>query len=171
MARSTTRPTRRRAAPDPSPPPAPEPSSPPVPLGRPLITATDDQLLGIRAAAQSGCTEPMICNIVFASIGGIDVRTFRRMKHRDPRILSALRLGVGPLQKRISQVLIRKAESGDVAAIKWLEMTRWGVREVVELTTSEDQPLEVVHLTPGQKVDRLKALIAVGAARTRRSVA
>jgi hypothetical protein len=88
------------------------------------VQPTDLQLDQVKAAAQQGCTEAMIARIVFQC----DPATFRRLKHRDEKVLRALEAGQGPVQIQVSKALVNKAKAGDVSAIKYLEATRYGVR-------------------------------------------
>jgi IS30 family transposase len=95
--------------------------------GRPRIELTDEHIGQIERMAGYGLTEAAIARIL-----GIHPNTFTQRKKDTERVAVALERGKALAESVIGEALYVKAKGGDVAAIKWWEMTRAGRHEKAE---------------------------------------
>lgn len=138
------------------------PPTPDTPIGSPVIPLSEGDYKRVELLAAVGITEATIARSVLMSPA-----TFRRRKQDDERLVSALDKGRDAAHEVIARALFVKAAHGDVRAIQWWEMTRMGINPRLVLAGDRDQPIEHRHvdgdleaLTPEQKVERLKGIIA-----------
>jgi hypothetical protein len=122
-----------------------------------------ERLGTMQALAKDGATEALIARSVWKCSPG----AFKLLKDRNERVLEALSEGQFHIQKRVNRTLTAIALRGNIQAIKWLEMTRFGVTPRMELTGADgaplvpaDQPIE--QMSQGQKVAQLRAMLADG---------
>ena len=67
-----------------------------------------------------------------ASLLGMSERTFKDRRDKFPEIEEVYLLGAAEADLAVSSALFRKAKSGDIASIRWFEMTRFNRAERVE---------------------------------------
>lgn len=101
------------------------------PGGRPFRQITPDHLRQIEILAGYGLTDLAIANVI-----GIGKMTLLRRKKGDALVAEAIARGKAKAEGVVGKALFRKAKSGDVAAIKWWEMTRAGRSEKATTETS-----------------------------------
>ena len=110
-------------------------------MARPTKIITDDDLRKIEMIAGWGMSIPQI-----AAIMGMSERTFNERRN-ETRVSSALAAGQAKAQARVGKALFERAVEGDIAAIRWYEMTRAGrsaeqsVKQIVAQTV--EQTLEI----------------------------
>ena len=91
-------------------------------MARPItIEITDDMIGKIELMAGWGLSLTQI-----AAVMGISEREFMRRKASEERVMAALEAGKAKAQGRVGKSLFERAVDGDVAAIRWYEMTRAG---------------------------------------------
>ena len=83
------------------------------------LTARD--MAEIERMAGYGLTENQI-----AAVLGFSSTTMWRRKQEQAEITQALERGQAKVERDIGKALVTRAKSGDVAAIRWYEMTRAG---------------------------------------------
>lgn len=88
-------------------------------MARPEIIITDKQILQISQLAGYGLTLPQIASVI-----GISERELFRRKNDEKAVKAALDYGKAMAEARIGKSLFERALDGDVAAIRWWEMTR-----------------------------------------------
>ena len=91
-------------------------------MGRPVtIIITDEMLARIEMMAGWGLSLTQI-----AAVMGISERALLIKKANESRVNAALEAGKAKAQGRVGKSLFERAVEGDVAAIRWYEMTRAG---------------------------------------------
>jgi len=93
-------------------------------MARPRFELTDDHIRQIEQLAGVGLTLPKIAAII-----GISEGTLRGRKRQEKRVFDALERGKAKAEGVIGRSLFERAREGDVAAIRWWEMTRAGRTE------------------------------------------
>ena len=99
-------------------------------MSRPVKKITPENLKQVETLAGYGLTEAQIAHTLDMSS-----RTFRRRKNGNgvrevkSEVLSALERGKALAEGEVGKALYHKAVGGDVAAIRWYEMTRAGRTE------------------------------------------
>lgn len=109
---------------------APDPvhvSKAPGKPGRPEFKLDGKALESIESLSGIGLTISQI-----AAVLGCSERTLFRHKGSEEAVSSAFERGKAKAQGLVGKALFKKAQAGDVAAIKWWEMTRAGRSEKVE---------------------------------------
>ena len=101
--------------------------------GRPRIEITIKGLRQIEKLAGYGLTQAAI-----AAVLGMSERTFRDKKHEE-RVSAALDKGRAVAEANVGKALYNKAIDGDIAAIRWWEITRAG-RSERQIIRHEDMP-------------------------------
>ena len=106
-------------------------------MARPRLALTAKMIRQIRLLAGYGLT-----NVQIAAVLEISHDTLARRKETSAKVLEALEAGHAVAQAMVARALLVKAVNGDVAAIRWYEITRAGrcahVRN--ELTGKEGVP-------------------------------
>jgi hypothetical protein len=95
-------------------------------VARPAFDLTDEHVRNIRVLAGYGLSLAQIAAVI-----GINERTLTRHKSTEIRVASALERGRAEAQATIGRSLFERARDGDVAAIRWWEMTRAGRTQAV----------------------------------------
>lgn len=91
-------------------------------MARPITcTITDEMLSKIEMMAGWGLARAQI-----AAVLGFSETTLIRKKVDEKRVSDALEAGKAKAQGRVGKSLFERAVEGDVAAIRWYEMTRAG---------------------------------------------
>ena len=90
-------------------------------IGRPPKILTEKDLGQIEMLAGLGLTLPKICAFV-----GISASEIRDRVGSDEALSGVLERGRARAQARVGKSLFERAVEGDVAAIRWWEMTRAG---------------------------------------------
>lgn len=91
-------------------------------MSRPVTVIITDEMLGkIEMMAGWGLSLTQI-----AAVLGISERTLLIKKTNESRVNAALEAGKAKAQGRVGKSLFERAVEGDVAAIRWYEMTRAG---------------------------------------------
>lgn len=91
-------------------------------MSRPVTVIITDEMLGkIEMMAGWGLSRGQI-----AAVLGFSEASFSRKKNDEERVLTALEAGKAKAQGRVGKSLFERAVEGDVAAIRWYEMTRAG---------------------------------------------
>jgi hypothetical protein len=106
------------------------PGQPQNKSGRPRKVITAEHLRQIEVLAGYGLPEHKIARAI-----GVSPDTFWRNKKVRPEILVALERGSAVEDAKVARALVKKAESGNVPAIRWFEMTRCGRRAASDGTT------------------------------------
>ena len=118
------------------------------PPGRhpPRKPLTPEQIGQIEALAGYGLTQPQI-----AAVLDFSGRTLARHKTEEPQVVAALERGRAVAQGNVGKALYTRATGGDVAAIRWYEMTRAG--------RTEKQRIDLTNLSEQERLDRLVAIL------------
>lgn len=87
-------------------------------MARPRKDFTNDHIRQIETLAGYGLSLPQIAAVI-----GISERELRLRKHEDT-VNAALQAGQAKAQGVVGKALYIRAKAGDVAAIRWWEMTR-----------------------------------------------
>lgn len=91
-------------------------------MSRPVTVIITDEMIGkIEMMAGWGLSRRQI-----AAVLGFSEASFSRKKIDEERVLTALEAGKAKAQGRVGKSLFERAVEGDVAAIRWYEMTRAG---------------------------------------------
>ncbi len=91
-------------------------------MARPITVIITDEMLGkIEMMAGWGLARAQI-----AAVLGFSETTLIRKKVNEKRVSDALEAGKAKAQGRVGKSLFERAVEGDVAAIRWYEMTRAG---------------------------------------------
>lgn len=98
--------------------------------GRPPVEITDNQLRQAEVLAGLGLTQKQIAYII-----GVPERTWTRKK-REKRVLAAAEKGKATAQFKLSNKLFEEAMKGNIAALIWIEKTRFGWSEKVRQEVS-----------------------------------
>lgn len=94
----------------------------------------DDGLTIVRRASGMGLTMAET-----AALLGMNVATFSERRKAFPDIDDVIALGDAEAGVRVASALLRRAEQGDMSAIRWYETTRKGRAEKVEQTVEHVQ--------------------------------
>ena len=87
-------------------------------MGRPRKELTEDNYRQIETLAGYGLSLPQI-----AAVMGLSEQEFRTRRH-ETKVNSALQSGIAKAQGIVGKALFLRAQDGDIAAIRWWEMTR-----------------------------------------------
>lgn len=107
-------------------------------LGRPKAGDYSDPASGeindagltiLRRSAGMGLTQKEMAALI-----GMSERTLYDRRKEFPAIQEVIELGEAEAGVRVANALLRRAEGGDMAAIRWYEMTRKGRHEKVDTT-------------------------------------
>lgn len=80
--------------------------------------------------------------------------TFYRYKDENPEFMEAFERGIAKVRAVVAQALLKNCEQGDLASIKWFEMTRHGLSEKTESTSQH-----VFNVEPFEKyIARLRGV-------------
>lgn len=90
-------------------------------MARPAIEFTEKDLRQIEMLAGLGLTLPKI-----AAIMGFSVELLEKRKRTHEELNTVLERGRAAAEARVGKSLFERAIEGDVAAIRWWEMTRAG---------------------------------------------
>lgn len=91
-------------------------------MARPITIEITDKMLGqIETLAGYGLSLAQIAAVI-----GISERSLMLKKADETRVFAALEAGKAKAQGRVGKSLFERAVKGDVAAIRWYEMTRAG---------------------------------------------
>ena len=91
-------------------------------MARPItVTITDEMLGKIEMMAGWGLARAQI-----AAVLGFSEASLVKKKMDEERVFNALEAGKAKAQGRVGKSLFERAVEGDVAAIRWYEMTRAG---------------------------------------------
>lgn len=91
-------------------------------MARPITIEITDKMLGqIETLAGYGLSLAQIAAVI-----GISERSLMLKKADETRVFAALEGGKAKAQGRVGKSLFERAVDGDVAAIRWYEMTRAG---------------------------------------------
>lgn len=96
--------------------------------GRPRRVLKPEQLAQLETMAGLGLTWPQI-----AACLDVPKSTLLAMRKSSPTVALAYEAGRAKAELGVGQALYKKATGGDVAAIRWWEMTRAGRREGLSL--------------------------------------
>ncbi|MCB1052964.1 MAG: hypothetical protein KDC71_20345 [Acidobacteria bacterium] len=113
-------------------------------MSRPKRTFTPEELAIVERAGAMGFTRSMVAELL-----GISEATLRRVRHENPDLMSALERGEAFAQMAVGCALFEKAVAGNIAAIRWWEMTRMGKRPGLSVNCNRSQS-PFVLITNGQ---------------------
>ena len=92
--------------------------------GRPRFELTEKVIAQIEQLAGYGLTLSQIAAVI-----GVSESTLRNKKKDEAAVFAALERGRAKAQGVVGSALFNRAKAGDVAAIRWWEMTRAGRSE------------------------------------------
>lgn len=109
-------------------------------MGRPRIEMTEKDLRSAELAAGYGLTNAQIATLL-----GFSEEHLHDLKVGDEAVFTALERGRIKAQQTVGKALFLRAKDGDVAAIRWWEMTRAGrsAAKTVENTGTENVAVTV----------------------------
>lgn len=116
-----------------------------------IIKLTEDHLRQIQVMAGYGLPDFKI-----AAVLGVSVDTFYRNKRLRPEVAEAYARGFAVQETRIGRALVKRAEAGDMPAIRWWEMTRAGRRAASDVTTGGEPVTNLTYVitsAAGELVD------------------
>lgn len=122
-------------------------------MGRRKIEFTETQIEEIERMAGLGLTEAQI-----AAILGVSWRTLHRRKNGEGLVIrtevaSALQRGKARAENDVAKALIERAKTGDVAAIRWYEMTRAGRTEKQRIGFDSIPPFQIMLTNDGDTAE------------------
>jgi len=88
-------------------------------------------------AAGLGLTLPLICGVL--GISTTTLHTYLKHPVTGPKIAEALASGKGKSAYAVANALFKRASQGDVAAIRWYEMTRLNMSEKSDVAVSDNR--------------------------------
>lgn len=107
-------------------------------MGRPVtIIITDEMLRKIELMAGWGLSLAQIAAVI-----GISMGSLVKKKTDEERVFRALEAGKAKAEARVGKSLFERATDGDVAAIRWWEMTR--ARRSAEVKVEQNVQAKVV---------------------------
>jgi len=112
-------------------------------MGRPFIDLTEEDLRKMSALAGLGLTLPKI-----AAVMGFSESVLAKRKQTSDAVKTALERGKAEAEMRIGKSLFERAIDGDVAAIRWWEMTRAGRTVEQRLETRQTTTATITVQTP-----------------------
>ena len=112
---------------------------------------TPEKINQIELLAGIGLTLRQICMVV-----DISENTLHTNNRINRQLSAALERGKAKAQGTIGKALFKKAEAGDVNAIRWWEMTRAGRREKVDVESNNTTT--ITAMTPSERKKRIQEL-------------
>lgn len=105
-------------------------------MARPKVVLGEHEFRQIKILTGYGLRQGEIANVL-----GVSEKTFRRRKKDMEGVLSAIEKGRINTKIITGKALLELAKKGNIAAIKWFEMTRLGMGEKrpIETHFTEDQ--------------------------------
>jgi hypothetical protein len=88
-------------------------------MARPSIVLTDHDLEQIELLSGYGLSMPQICAVI-----GISKSTLDTKRATQARVAQAVERGRAVAESQVGKSLFDRAVDGDIAAIRWWEMTR-----------------------------------------------
>lgn len=112
---------------------------------------TPEKINHIEMLAGIGLTIKQICLVT-----DIAESTLHLNNHANRELHGALERGKAKAQGTIGKALFKKAEAGDVNAIRWWEMTRANRREKVDVESNNTTT--ITAMTPSERSKRIQEL-------------
>lgn len=123
--------------------------------GRPAFAFTESVIKQIEEMAGGGLTLRQV-----AACLGVGESTLYREQRSDGEVLAAMERGRAKVARSVANALVRKADKGDIAAIRWYEATRQGRSEKTVVNNDETSEIDVSRLTPEQ-AETLRSLLSL----------